>query len=297
MEIDLGDLEHGGRILAKIHARTNDKKYFCYFTGFLDGVAASGMLETGEISPLVEQCAEFAQNTKDEDAMEFLRDFELDLLEFASIRDAVHYRSKEIDKECQKSDLNRFMGFCAGIACDGIITLDEAKRVVDFGAIGSSILEDPIAGAIVYCCSDAILDGVIDGQESVDICDRITALIGDSYADTGISSLGSVPLFPEGELPKKLIEIDGSAFVLTGNFEISPRRILEDELSEYGANIARSVTKKTDFVVVGHEAARDWVFTHKGNKLAKALSMYYETGRPVLISESQLKRSLIEEKL
>lgn len=297
MEANLAEFEHGGKKLARVHAKANDQKYFCYFTGFLDGVAASGLLETGEVEPLIEQCAEFAQNTRDEDAVEFLQDFEANLLEHASIADAVHYRSQEIDVDCKKSTLNRFMGYCAGIACDDLITIDEAIGVVSYAEHHPEILSDNDAAAIVFCCQDAVLDGEIDQQESADICHAITGLVGDSYADTGISSLGSVPLFPEGDFPSNLVELDGMTLVFTGNFEITPRKLLEDQISEFGATIARSVTKKTDFVVVGHEAARDWVFTHKGNKLAKALAMFQEAGRPVLISENQLKRRLVEDRL
>ena len=293
----MSDFEHAGEKLAKVHAKANDRKYFCYFTGFLDGVAASGLLETGEVEPLIEQCAEFVQNTNDEDAVEFLQDFETNLLEHASIVDAVHYRSQEIDVECKKSTLNKFMGYCAGIACDDLITIDEAIGVKRYASENPEMLEDNAAAAIVFCCQDAVLDGEIDNQESTDICNAITALVGDCYADTGISSLGSVPVFPEGKLPENLAELDGKTLVLTGNFEVTPRKFLEDQIAEFGTIISCSVTKKTDYVVVGHEAARDWAFTHKGLKLAKALAMFQKGNRPLLISENQLKKSLIEDRL
>ena len=292
----MADFEHGGPKLAKVHGKSNDKKYFCYFTGFLEGIAASGALESGEVLPLLDQCAEFAQNTSDEDAIEFLRDFEVDLLEHGSIVDAVHYRMIKIDQNCTKSSLNRFMGYCAGIAGDDQITIGEAKGVVALSLANDAILQDSTAAAIVYCCEDAIIDGEIDCDESADICTAITALVGDAYADTGISALGSVPQFPEGSLPNRLSDIEGCTVVFTGNFEVVPRKVLEDEIAEFSAIIARSVTKKTDFVVVGHEAARDWSFTHKGNKLAKALDLFQATGRPALISENQLKKSLLIEK-
>jgi hypothetical protein len=292
----MSDFEHGGKNLAKVHKKANDKKYFCYFTGFLEGVAASGEIEIGEVSPLIEQCQEFAQNVSDPDAIDFVQDFEAEILEHGSLTDAIHYRSQEIDIACDKSSLNRFMGYCAGIACDDLIKLKEAAGIVAYAEDNPFILNDNAAAAIVYCCKDALIDGVIDVEESADICIAITALVGDSYADTGISSLGGVPAFPEGKLPVPIEKLEGQTLVFTGNFQVTPRRILEDELAEFGAIIAQSITKKTDFVIVGSEAARDWVFTHKGTKLSKALDLYEENGRPIFISEAELKKTLILEK-
>jgi hypothetical protein len=287
------DLEHAGKDLANIHRKPNDKKYFCYFTGFLEGVAASGMIEDGEVSPLVQQCHEFALNISDPDALDFVQDFEAGLLEHGSVVDAIHYRAQTIDKACDKSSLNRFMGYCAGIACDDLIQLKEAIGIVEYAEQNPSILRDSSAAAIVFCCKDAVIDGMINEEESAEICEAITALVGDSYADTGISALGGVPVFSEGELPCTLHEMKGQVFVFTGNFEVTPRRIIEDQVTALNAKIAKSVTKKTDFVVVGAEAARDWVFTHKGLKLNKALKMHQDTGRPQFVSEAQLKKYLI----
>jgi hypothetical protein len=292
----MSELEHGGKALASIHRKANDKKFFCYFTGFLEGIAASGDLEPGEISPLVDQCLEFAANVSDTDAIDFVQDFEIDLLEHESIVNAIEYRSQEIDNACDKSSLNRFMGYCAGIACDDLIKFREAQGIVEYAEQNPAVLADPLAKSIVYICRDALIDGVIDQGESTDICEAITRLVGDSYADTGLSSLGGVPAFPEGALPHDLSALDGMTVVFTGNFEAKPRRILEDQLAEFNASIARTITKKTDFIIVGSEAARDWVFTHKGNKLSKALEMYHKAQRPIFISEAQLKKTLLRER-
>jgi hypothetical protein len=292
----MSELERGGQTLGKIHRKANDKKYFCYFTGFLEGVVSSGAIENGEISPLVDQCKEFVLNIADSDAADFIADFEIDLLEHDAIADAVHYRLADIDQTCSKSALNRFMGFCAGIACDDMIRLEEAKGIILFAREHDDIMSDPIVRAIVYCCDDALLDGTIDAIESANICSAITQLVGDSYADTGLSSLGNTPVFPEGTLPNELTSLEGEIAVFTGNFDVRPRKILEDELAALGATISKTITSKTSYLIVGSEAARDWVSTHKGNKMIKALDLQGKTGRPEFISESQLKKALLSVK-
>jgi hypothetical protein len=284
--------EVGGKELSRIHRVANDKKFFCYFTGFLEGIAASGYLEDGEIEPLITQCEEFVRNVSDGDANDIIQDFDADLLEHESVVTAVEVRLGDIDPECNKSATNRFLGFSAGIACDGKITEREAARLVQVAQETPIVLEDPIARNVVNLCIEALDDGIVDPQEAREICDGISRLVGDAYCDTGLSSLGSVPVFQSVELPVGESLLEGCTVVLTGAFSVSPRRILEEQLQAHGAAVGRSVTRKTDYLIVATEASRDWVHTHKGTKIIKALELRDKIGSPSFVSETVLLRHL-----
>ncbi|MEM5467733.1 BRCT domain-containing protein [Celeribacter marinus] len=285
----MNDFEVGGPLLGRIHRKQNEKKYFCYFTGFLQGIVASGYIEEAEIAPLLDQCKEFVENIGDEDAREILEDFSADILEADSLFDAVEYRGKEIDAACARSSLNRFLGFSAGIACDDRITLREAQEVVSFAHEVPSVLEDIGVRAVVSCCLDAIDDGEISPSESAEICHAITRIVGDCYSDTGLNSLGSVPVFDDVKIDQ--IEED-ARFVLTGNFSVSPRRVIEDAIMAHGGVVSSSPSKKTDYVVVASEASRDWIQTHKGTKIVKAIALRDGYGRPDFVSEFQILKIL-----
>ena len=273
--------------LAQIHKVANTTKRFCYFTGFIEGIVASGFIEADEVEPLVAQCMEFLRQTVDDDAKEILEDYSADLLEFETLEDFVEIRLNNIDAECEKSTINRFFGFCAGIACDDKITLNEAAYLIEKFGQNSAILADPPSRSLVSVCLDAVDDGVISTSESVEICKAITRIVGDAYCDTGVSSLGNVPVFDAYKID---VDFDFSEkqIVLTGDFSIKPRRILEDELSARGAIIKKSVSRKTDFVLVASEASRDWVYTHKGTKLNKALALRETEDVPDFLSEANL---------
>lgn len=281
----MSDYEVGDLKLGLIHAEANEKKLFCFFTGFLEGIAASGFVEIDEVEPLVRQCSEFLDQTGDFDAYDLLQDFEADLLEHETVIQVASTRVSDIDLGCERSAKNRFMGFCAGIACDDKITLQEAKRVVEFSREFPSILADVAVRAILLECNDALLDGEIDLDESAAICTAITRLVGDCYADTGLSALGNVAVFDAGELPE---DLDEQTFVLTGKFSISPRREIEARLCDLGGQILKTVSKKAKYIVVASEASRDWVETHKGHKIIKAQALREKTGFPVFIEERHL---------
>ena len=275
----------GGASLGRIHKKANDKKLFCYFTGFLQGIVASGDIEAGEVRPLLDQCVEFAKTVGDEDAFEVIEDFSADLLETDSLFDAAAYRMPEIDPSCERSALNRFLGFCAGIACDDMITLSEAEKVIAFAREHQAVLDDAGARAVVSCCTDAVEDGLISPEESVDICHSISRIVGDCYADTGISALGSVPVFEEAVIDEIL---DGMSFVLTGAFSVSPRKIIETAILELGGLVSKTPSRKTDYVVVASAASRDWVHTHKGTKIIRAIELREEGGQPLFVTERRL---------
>ncbi|AVW90421.1 BRCT domain-containing protein [Celeribacter baekdonensis] len=285
----MANFEVGGAALGRVHRKANDKKFFCYFTGFIQGIVASGGIEPEEVKPLLDQCFEFARNVGDEDAFEIIEDFNAELLEADSLFDAAEYRMRDIDPDCERSALNRFLGFCAGIACDDRITLAETEKVIAFAQEQPSVLEDVGARAVISCCVDAVEDGEISSEESTEICYSISRIVGDCYADTGMSALGSVPVFEEAKIDEIL---EGTSFVLTGAFTVSPRRILEDAILERGGLVAKSPSGKTDYLVVASEASRDWVQTHKGTKIIKAIQLREKSGQPHFLSEMRLLKIL-----
>jgi len=76
--------------------------------------------------------------------------------------------------------------------------------------------------------------------------------------------------------PASLQPLAGRTFVLTGTLSAMTREQAQEALTERGAKVSGSVSKKTSFVIAGHEA---------GSKLARAR----ELGVPVLDEQEFLK--------
>lgn len=290
--IAMTQLPVGGYALAKIHAANNDKKYFCHLTGFLEGVIASGYLEKAEFAPLLVECREFFEKIGDPDAYDILEDFAADILDYETIKACAYSRAAEIDPTCDKSALNRFLGFCRGIACDGVIKVREAKSLVEILSNRQALLEVPGVLEIFNTASDAISDGIVEQEESEEIARAITAIVGDSYIDTGLSTAFGVAVFDEYRFSKFKDEVVGSIFVLTGSFKTSPRKRLELHLSNLGATVNNVVSGKTQFLIIGGEASRDWIEMNRGLKLRKALELRQKSASPHLVSEAQIMRHL-----
>ncbi len=288
----MAQLPHGGHHLGRIHRRNNDNKFYCHFTGFLEGIIASGLIEQGEYEPLIAECIEFVQRASDGDATDIIEDFKIDALEYEMINTAVEIRLEAIDKTCKKSRLNRFLGFCRGIVCDGVITVEEAEKTVQFLNKNVDMLDVVGVRQIYISCCDAISDGIIDPGESQEISDVIGHVVGDCYGDTGLAHTAGVANFLETKLESLDTNFEGAIIVLTGNFKTYPRRLLEEQLAGFGAIIARHVSGKTNYVIIGGEASRDWIEMNRGTKIRKAQELRLNSEKPLFLSESQILRMI-----
>ncbi|WP_299905358.1 hypothetical protein [uncultured Paracoccus sp.] len=291
------ELDHGGATLGGIHRRANEKKFFCYFTGYLEGIVASGHVEAGEVMPLVALCEEFVENVADADASDLFQDFHSELLELETIEVVIEVRSEAIDSDCPKSSVNRFLGYCAGIACDGVLTIAEVEGILRRAAqLGESVARPGIR-EVFNTARDALIDGFISDQESGEIAKAICRLVGENYYDTGLTQISSSAVIDEHIIASFPDDIEGMVFVMTEGFDSNPRSLFEERLQIAGMSLAKSVTSKTDYLVVGGRPSRDWLETNRGTKLIKAMELRDKTDRPRLVSEAQLHALLSREGL
>lgn len=204
--------------------------------------------------------------------------------------DLIEVRISEIDASCQKSSLNRFLGFCRGIVCDGVITTREAQRLVEEVLNNKNLLESRGVRQIYISAVDALEDGIVSQEESLFICEVLGGIVGDCYGDTGLPQAFGVANFDEFKLSNLDEDLLDKTVVLTGTFSVVPRSHFEKNLQERGAILSRSVSGKTDYIIIGGEASRDWIEMNRGTKLIKAQELRAKTGRPDFVSESQLLR-------
>ncbi len=111
-------------------------------------------------------------------------------------------------------------------------------------------------------------NGIIGNDEYgklLEACDKVLDPVG-----TNCSCSGSV------------IEVKGKNVVLSGEFSIGSKSKVESILIERGAKIQKSVTSKTNILLVGDEGSSAWIAGNYGTKVKKAMSLQ-EKGIPVTI--------------
>nr|WP_295468194.1 hypothetical protein [Mesorhizobium sp.] len=291
-----GALEHEGAALGRIHAKENQQKALGYWLGFLEGVLASENVERAEMAPLRAEAQQFLTLLHDDDAAELIRDLDAwnDAPEeiYSVLETIVGYRSREFVVKSDKDVVNEFYGFCAGIACDNSITPAEVERLLGRLDSSSVLQGDGRVASLGRAARKSIEDGRITAEESEDICQWITKLVGDSATDTGLPTFGNVGVIDGALEDASLFSIPERMFVLTGKFAIGPRKVLAGMISERGGAWKNTVCRETDYLVIAAEASRDWKHSHEGTKIIRAMELRQKGGRPDLVHEPMLASAL-----
>lgn len=173
------------------------------------------------------------------------------------------------------TDLQTLQGICHGILADGEINEKEIrdleKWLEENSHLNSYYPYDEIRSLILSIVSD----GKIDDEEILILKaylnqfvilenKEIAKKIQDETLDINIS--GHCTSNPD-------VIIDGKTFCVTGVLKSGNRTELENLITDLGGIPTKSVTKKTDYLIVGDNGNQAWAFACYGRKVEKALEM------------------------
>lgn len=181
------------------------------------------------------------------------------------------------------SDMQRLHGMVGGIAADGKITEDELHVLS-----GWMDEHEQLKGCWPYDELESILlavqaDGKIDETEH----EQLLAFFSDfvdfgqhRVADLSIKELaapikGCCAVCPE-------VSFKGSTFCVTGSSTRGTRRELAALIEGLGGRVSSSVTKNTDYLVVGADGNPAWAFACYGRKVEQAMT-YRKQGCPITL--------------
>ena len=188
------------------------------------------------------------------------------------------------------TDLQTLQGICHGILADGIINEKEVRDLEGWLEQNSHLSTyypyDEIRSLILSIVSDGkieeeeilILKAYLNqfvNIENQEIAKQIDA----ETADINIS--GHCTSDPN-------IDFDGKTFCVTGVLKSGARGELENLISDLGGNPTKTVTKKTDYLIVGDNGNQYWAFACYGRKVEKALEMRKAGHQICLVHEYDL---------
>lgn len=107
-------------------------------------------------------------------------------------------------------------------------------------------------------CKDILADGIIAEEERL----YLTLLLSEFLSPSAIDAK-----------PKNLDTIAGKCFCLSGNFSSGTKASIENTIINLGGQCTKTVTKKTDILLVGDGGDPRWLYSNYGSKVAKALQM------------------------
>lgn len=174
---------------------------------------------------------------------------------------------------------NTLIGILLGITADNCIN-DEEIHFLNLWLLDNEAHTDKFPLSVIKNrVADILADGIIAQDERDHFHQTLIDIIGNDYQKTGSASGGALKL---GIDTPSHIVIANSTFCLTGEFFAGTRKVCEQAIEKFGGIPTKSVTKKTDYLVIGSGASRNWIASNYGTKIEKAYH-YREQGIAIQI--------------
>jgi NAD-dependent DNA ligase len=186
-------------------------------------------------------------------------------------------------------DLSEMLGLVKGLLADGVVTDTEAGMLTNWVAHHPDAVEQWPVSALKDRLDRTFADGHVDEAERRDLAQLLQAIVGGTAGVIfGEDAATELPL---DEPPPEFIW-QGSVFVFTGRFAFGTRRDCQRQVTSRGAKCEDSITRRTNYLVIGTFGSRDWVHTPFGRKIEKAVA-YRRTGiRLAIVAEDHWAEAL-----
>jgi NAD-dependent DNA ligase len=184
------------------------------------------------------------------------------------------------------SDLQKLQGIIHGILSDGKITKEELEGLREWLSDNEQLSTYYPYDEIYSLITAALEDGIVSKDEEnllkaffsqfADIKTEelnITSEIKDCLCKHGICALA-----PE-------ITIQDHMFCFTGKSTKATRHEIAELIKKNNGNYHNSITKKTNYLIIGSEGNTCWAFSCYGRKVEKAMEMRKNGVNIVLVNE------------
>ncbi len=277
--------------------RRNKEKAAYALRGLLQGVVADQKLEPRELL-FLDTWLRTQQALDDGDVVDLL-DLIGDVLAdgtvtgdelaeiYALIEDIIEFSEQTTRDEA--AAINELLGLVTGIVADGVVDLSEFAQLDQWIGNNPDVSNHWPANVIAQRLRHIAEDGVVEPEELEELKTTLQQMCGYSFEETGAADGGVAEVFEDGI---QIFEHDGKTICFTGKFVCGTRKNVENTASKRGAQVVRNVSGRTDALVVGTLASRDWRFTSHGRKIEKALQLRND-GREIIILSERTWRGFI----
>lgn len=181
------------------------------------------------------------------------------------------------------------IGLVRGVIADGVVTSDEAEQLAKWTREHPQVAVRWPANLLARRLEQIFRDGRVDSRERK----HLTSLLG-QLAENPAGLGGGFALATDLPIsrPEPEIVFEGSTFVIAGEMAYGPTRSCEREVEELGGICERTITRRTDFVVIGSISAQDWCQTGFGELVDEVVQHRARGAQIAVISEEHWAEAL-----
>jgi hypothetical protein len=176
-------------------------------------------------------------------------------------------------------------GILKGVACDNIITANEAKFVFEWINVHRQVEDGVTYTDLIEQLQSLELKtrGSFDDPEMLQyVLKSVHKLVN---GGSNIPSPKDLTIDIADEIEAREVIFQDRNFCFTGKLMIGPRNKAHEMTKLRNGIVADSVTNKLDYLVCGDLGSRDWSQSSFGEKIRHALCIRKSVGRLLIINE------------
>jgi hypothetical protein len=183
--------------------------------------------------------------------------------------------------------LAEMMGVVRGIIADGSVSVDEANRLARWTRDNPDVAQRWPANVLSRRLERIVRDGRVDTRERK----HLQAILGQFAENQSGLNFPLATDLPVDEPPPPVV-FEGNTFVFAGDMAFGPHRACEREVVELGGACERSVTRRTDYLVIGALAASDWFQDGFGTQVNEVVQLRTRGATIAIVSEEHWMAAL-----
>lgn len=165
-------------------------------------------------------------------------------------------------------DLSELLGFAKGILLDGVVSEEEVNALSDWLQAHPAVTAAWPGARIAQRVEAILADGIVSESERDDLRELLQMVVG---GDAGIVCGENASCVLPLDDPPPNIVFPGKVFTLTGKFVMAPRKVCVSLTEAAGGVHKNQVSSKTNYLIIGTLASRDWIHTSWGRKIEEAV--------------------------
>ncbi len=183
-------------------------------------------------------------------------------------------------------------GIVQGVVSDGNITHKEVEYLRNWFDRQHPEEMEPILLPIQEAIETALEDGKIDPDEERHLLGMLCDFVGESTEEierieADVIRPTTLPL----DDPPPVVDFHCRRFVFTGTFDFGTRSDCQAQVVRLGGVAAPSLTKKTDYLVIGNRVTGAWKHERFGLKIMKAAKNRSEGVSVAIIDERHWRKA------
>jgi len=191
---------------------------------------------------------------------------------------------------CADRDIQELLGLMKGVLADGHVCDAEVVALEEWTTSHPWAHDIWPVNVLVKRLKVILDDGIVDEEERRELTELLQKATGERPdASTAMNGATRLPL----DDPPPPVGFEQSQFVFTGKFAYGTRRRCEDAVVDRGGATGSSVTRSTNFVVIGTLASAQWALSSYGRKIQKAVELRSEGVPIAIVSEEHWVEALV----